>query len=223
MKKQSFLNVLMLALLCGLTLSLSSCGDDKDEDILGPGGSSSISKYEAVDLGLSVKWATCNLGSSTPEGGGLRYAWGETELKDEYTEGNYKFKENGKYTKYCNSRTYGIYDLKTQLEVEDDAARANMGGKWRIPSYDEFVELKNKCVWGWTKFNDIEGFKIVGPNGNSIFLPVTGNYRMGHYWTSTATQATNSSSAYQLEFGPSAAALESASKYSPLPIRPVTE
>lgn len=223
MKKQSFLNVLMLALLCGLTLSLSSCGDDKDEDILGPGGSSSISKYEAVDLGLSVKWATCNLGSSTPEGGGLRYAWGETELKDEYTRYNYKFMKDGKLTKYCNSRTYGIYDQKTQLEIEDDAARANMGGKWRIPSYDEFVELKNKCVWGWTKLNDIEGFKVVGPNGNSIFLPVTGNNRMGHYWSSTATNAYESSSAYQLEFGPSAEALESTSKYSPLPIRPVTE
>ena len=150
--------------------------------------------HEYVDLGLSVKWATCNVGASKPEEYGDYFAWGETEPKDYYDWSTYKWCNGIKetLTKYNNSSSYGSVDNKTVLETTDDAATANWGGSWRIPTKEELDELRNNCTWTWTKINDVNGYKVTSnKNGNSIFLPMAG-YRYeswliletgeGQYW-----------------------------------------
>lgn len=132
---------------------------------------------EAVDLGLSVKWATCNVGASSPEEYGDYFAWGETQPKDYYDWSTYKWC-NGSVTtltKYCTNSSYGVVDNKTVLEPEDDAATANWGGSWRMPTNEELTELREQCTWAWTTQNGINGYKVISKkNGNSIFLPVAG-------------------------------------------------
>ena len=158
--------------------------------------------HEYVDLGLpsGLKWATCNVGATTPEKYGNYYAWGETEPKTTYSWSTYKWC-NGRYdtqTKYCTSGRYGTVDDKTVLELADDAARANWGGQWRMPTDDEWTELRENCTWTWT--SDYNGTGVAGrivtskTNSNSIFLPAAG-YRgsddlnnaggNGFYWSSS--------------------------------------
>ncbi len=142
----------------------------------------SCNRHEYVDLGLSVKWATCNVGASSPEDYGNYYAWGEIKTKPEYTEEN--------------SVTWGksIGDIVGNANY--DAARANWGGSWRMPTYDEIQELINNCTIEWTTQGEHNGFKITGPNGNSIFLPAAGGYseslrddgEFGHYWSSSPVE-----------------------------------
>ena len=136
-----------------------------------------------VDLGLSVLWADCNLGADSPEEGGARFAWGETEPKTYYSDYNYKYKKNYDdmywwYYKYSVGDEYDeapFIDGKKRLESVDDAAHANWGGKWRIPTKDEYVELYKKCDWTETTVNGVAGFlvtsKVPGYTSNSIFLP----------------------------------------------------
>ncbi len=144
---------------------------------------------EAIDLGLSVKWASFNVGASRPEEPGGYYAWGEREEKGNYDLSTYKWYKGSNYTmtKYCDN------DDKTILEPYDDVAVAKWGGNWRMPTVQEFKELRQKCTWLWTSQNGINGYTVTGPNGNSIFLPVTG-YREdtelyssdnGSYWSSS--------------------------------------
>ena len=155
--------------------------------------------YEAVDLGLSVKWAIMNIGANAPEESGDYFAWGETEPKDNYNWYNwetYKWCKGSKttLTKYCTNSDYGTVDNKTILDLKDDAAHANWGGTWRMPTFDEFTELQTKCSWKWTTQNGVTWQKVTGPNGNSIFLPAAG-YRYdssfshagssGYYWSSS--------------------------------------
>lgn len=139
-----------------------------------------INGHEYVDLGLSVKWATCNVGANKPEEYGNYYAWGETTTKSLYYE----------YT----STTYGKSMNDINGNSQYDAATANWGGTWRMPTKSEMEELTNRCTWKWTTQNGVKGYKVIGPNGNSIFLPAVG-YRSefslydagdyGQYWTST--------------------------------------
>lgn len=151
---------------------------------------------EAVDLGLSVKWATCNIGATTPEGYGDYFAWGEVEpyyrvghsqdircfnWKTGKSAGygwlSYKWC-NGSYdslNKYCTSSNHGTVDNKTTLEAADDAATVNWGGSWRMPTETEQKELLNNCTWTWTTQNGVIGYKVTSTtNGNSIFLPAAG-------------------------------------------------
>lgn len=152
----------------------------------------------AVDLGLpsGTLWADRNIGADSPEGYGDYFAWGETTTKSTYNWSTYKWC-NGSYdtqTKYCTDSYYGTVDNKTVLEAADDAATANWGDKWRMPTYDELSELKSKCTWTWTTQNSVNGYKVTGPNGNYIFLPAAG-YRGnsdlsnvgsgGYYWSSS--------------------------------------
>ena len=149
---------------------------------------------EAVDLGLSVKWATCNIGATKPEEYGNYYAWGETTTKSTYNEDSYKFFNSSKITKYCTDREYGTVDNKTTLEKSDDVAYQTLGGNWRMPTDAEWTELRTKCTWTWTTVKGIKGYKVTGKNGNSIFLPAAG-YRFGselyfagsrgYYWSSS--------------------------------------
>ena len=116
--------------------------------------------YEYVDLGLSVKWATCNVGASSPEDLGNHFVWGEIGAS-----------ECGSYSKKH------INDLElTDISGDKahDAARASWGGSWRMPTYKELLELHEKCDWEWTVKNGRTGYKVTGPNGNSIFLPAAG-------------------------------------------------
>ncbi len=130
----------------------------------------------AVDLGLSVKWATCNVGATKPEEYGDYFAWGEVKPKKQYDWSTYKYCRGTSetLTKYCTSSSYGIVDNKTVLDPSDDAATVNWGGSWRMPTQAEQFELKDKCKWRWTTQNGVKGYKVVGPNGNSIFLPAAG-------------------------------------------------
>ena len=146
---------------------------------------------EYVDLGLSVKWATFNVGATSPEDYGDYFAWGETEPKETYSWATYKWGTSSKLTKYNTT------DGKTILEPEDDAAQVHWGGKWRMPSKEEVDELTQQCTWIWTTHNNVNGYKVTGPNGNSIFLPAAGykgagpTYPAGEdglYWTNTIEQ-----------------------------------
>ena len=135
--------------------------------------------YEYVDLGLSVKWATCNVGATEPEEYGYYFAWGETKPKYNYHYywDTYKLCNGKEYslTKYNNSRNYGTIDNKTVLEAADDAATANWGGSWRMPTDVELTELCEQCTWTWTTQNGVKGFNVTSKsNGNSIFLPAAG-------------------------------------------------
>ena len=138
--------------------------------------------YDYVDLSLpsGTKWATCNVGATKPEEYGNYYAWGETETKTTYNWSTYKWC-NGDYdtlTKYNTSSEYGTVDNKTVLDLEDDAARANWGGAWRMPTDAEWTELRVNCTWTWT--DDYNGTGVAGRivtsniNANSIFLPAAG-------------------------------------------------
>ena len=150
-------------------------------------------EHEYVDLGLSVKWATMNVGASSPEEFGDRFAWGETETKSEYTWETNKWWDNTNHTliKYNTSSeySYSVPDNLTQLELIDDAAHQNWGGTWRMPTRDEVTELTTKCTWKWTTMNGVNGIKVAGPSGNSIFLPAVAyddnDTDRGRYLTST--------------------------------------
>lgn len=142
----------------------------------------SVSTGYAIDLGLSVKWATCNVGAESPEDYGSYYAWGETEEKSNYTWESYKY-------------TGGFNNIGSNISgTSYDVAHVKWGGSWRMPTFDEIVELCDKCSWEWTSVNGVNGQKVTGPNGNSIFLPAAGvrygsevYYRgsYGYYWSGT--------------------------------------
>ena len=192
---------------------------------------------EMVDLGLSVKWASFNLGATKPEEYGDYFAWGETEPKDNYSWSTYKWCMNGsssQLTKYCSSssRGYnGFTDNKTVLDPEDDAAAVALGGSWRMATYAEWDELKTKCTWTWTTQNGKKGRLVTGPNGNSIFLPAAG-YRygsglyyagsLGDYWSSSLSTG-NPSYACYVGFYSGNVDWYYDSRYGGFSVRPVSE
>ena len=181
-----------------------------------PGGGETPSTMEYVDLGLpsGLKWAKCNLGASKPSDYGDYYAWGETAPKADFTWDTYKWMQAGhshwryitKYT-FADGQTGGIWydsagafigDNKTVLDAADDAATANLGSPWRMPTKVEIAELITKCTWTWTTQDGVEGCQVDGPNGNAIFLPATGHYEesgliyagtRGNYWSSSLNSA----------------------------------
>ena len=136
--------------------------------------------HEYVDLGLSVKWATCNVGATTPEEYGDYFAWGEVEPKDDYSWGTYKWCDYRNSYPYLN-KYKGSGSI---LYLEDDAANVNWKGMWRMPTEAELDELKTKCTWIWITENEVNGYKVIGVNGNSIFLPTTVS-DIAYYWSSS--------------------------------------
>ena len=179
---------------------------------------------EAVDLGLSVKWATCNVGANTPEAYGNYYAWGETTTKSNYLWNTYKYGDGTTFSKY------NATDGKTTLETVDDIAAVNWGGKWRMPTDAEWIELCEKCTWTWTTQNGVNGYKVKATNGNTIFLPVAG-YRFreytlgadntGHYWSSSLN--TDTPKAHQVYFDSHNVYRFNSDRYIGLAVRPVCE
>ena len=145
--------------------------------------------HEYVDLGLSVKWATCNVGATSPEEYGDYFAWGETSTKETYDIDNCL--THGLDNSQLQSQ--GYIDSEGNLNPQYDAATANWGGNWRMPTYGELNELRNRCTWTWMTQNGVYGCKVGGPNGNSIFLPAAGCRdrsafysagSCGYYWSS---------------------------------------
>lgn len=123
-----------------------------------------INGHEWVDLGLSVKWATMNIGATDPDDYGDYFAWGEVHPKSEYTKKNSVTRKE-KMNEISGNSNY-------------DVARYHWGGSWRLPTRSELDELLAKCSWSWVTQNGHKGYKFIGPNGNSIFLPAAG-YRHG--------------------------------------------
>ena len=168
--------------------------------------------HDWIDLGLSVKWATCNVGASSPEEYGGYYAWGETEEKSDYGWNTYKWCRgtSTSLTKYCTSSRNGTVDKKTVLDLEDDVAHVKWGGSWRMPTLNEIKELLNECTWKWTILNGVNGHLVTAPNGNSIFLPATGyqygpileqSDMYGEYWSATLLKAEDYWSPWQDDHG----------------------
>ena len=154
----------------------------------------------ALDLGLpsGTLWADRNVGASSPEDYGNYFAWGETSTKSNYDWSTYKYANGApnKLTKYCGMSKFGnngYTDSRTTLERSDDAATANWGSDWCMPTQQQFQELKDNCAWTWTKRNGKDGYEVKGKNGNSIFLPAAGDRigsgfesaGWGHYWLSS--------------------------------------
>ena len=155
---------------------------------------------EAVDLGLSVKWASFNLGASQPSELGEYFAWGETKTKyyDGYQSNTYQWIKDDKLTKYCpkeDNGYEGYNDNRVKLESEDDVAQKLLGGKWRMPTRAECEELKNLCLWEFDTVDGLDGVRIYSKDkSTSIFLPATGtlgynkpttSQTYGYYWAST--------------------------------------
>ena len=168
---------------------------------------------DLVDLGLTVRWASFNLGATRPEEFGDYYAWGETEPYHSslsplawkagkgsgYDWPSYQWCKGNSYTmtKYSIISTYGyngFTDGKTVLDLEDDAVHSNFGGKWRMPTAEEYDDLLQKCTWTWTTHNGVSGYRVTGSNGNYIFLPAAGRFNgttqmdagtCGFYWSSS--------------------------------------
>lgn len=168
--------------------------------------------HEYVDLGLpsGLLWATCNVGASKPEDYGNHYAWGETSTKSSYTE--------------SNSKTYGESMGDIAGNSSYDAATANWGGNWRMPTKTEMQELIANCTWKWTTQNGVTGYKVTGPNGNSIFLPAVGSRdgSYGLYWSSTPYKS-DADRAYDLYFYSSVHHMYNGHRDRGLCIRPVLE
>lgn len=181
---------------------------DDDETIVGGNASGNIvglhQNHQWVDMGLpsGTKWATCNLGASSPEDYGSYFSWGETQPKETYSWKTYRFQNRLGWlgsvkglSKYNTSVKYGDIDGLTTLDPSDDPARAQWGGSWRLPTQSEILELLDTdfCTWARTRQGNRNGYRVTSKkNGNSIFLPAAGRHlssllfpgTYGYYWSS---------------------------------------
>ena len=196
----------------------------------------------AVDLGLSVKWASCNLGASSPYENGNYYAWGEITTKEKYVKETYRFYELREdawepyILKYNISSDYGHVDNKTQLDRADDAAHVILGGKWRIPTKQEWDELISNCTWEFIIKNRKEYLEFTSKkNGRSIIFPSAGTYDGKHgligvgdsggYWSSSLYK-NDPESAYALvweEYEDIGSDYDGDYRYCGLSIRPIKD
>ncbi|MBR5984635.1 MAG: carboxypeptidase-like regulatory domain-containing protein, partial [Bacteroidales bacterium] len=154
--------------------------------------------YSYVDLGLpsGTLWATMNIGAESPEDFGSYFAWGETSPKssynlESYTHANGYSEDDPQLTKYCNNASLGyngFTDELTTLEVPDDAATANWGSNWRMPTFAEVEELRDYCSHEFTTQNGVPGTLVTGPNNRSIFIPAAG----GRVWESSTDEGKGS-------------------------------
>ncbi len=184
---------------CVQTIKRSVFGVLKDVDSKVSEWENPVPEHESVDLGLSVKWASCNVGASSSEDYGDYFAWGETTPKADYSSSKYKWYNGDRLTKYNTRSSDGIVDNKTILDFEDDAASANWGAPWRMPTKDEIRELIKNCSWEWTIINGVAGFQATsqknGYTDKSVFFPAAGNRSGtsiydyvgsgGSYWSSS--------------------------------------
>ena len=179
----------------------------------------------SVDLGLSVKWATFNIGASAPEDAGDYFAWGEVETKEEYKENNYKW-YNGNSS---DIKKYNSTDNKLTLESADDVANVLWGGDWRMPTKDEFQELMDNCTWTWKENGYEVTGKKTGYTDNKIFIPAAGIIStdglgsvgtIGYYWTSSINSEKWYGS-YGVMFFSFTKSMSDFQRNDALPVRPV--
>ena len=172
--KRIYLNTQTTIMVLMLSLGFLSCGPDDNDEIITPpvthedkipeivlSNSGKVNGHDCVDLGLSVKWATCNIDANAPEDYGSYFAWGELNKKDSYTLDNYSLYQNGSYANYGN-------DIS---KTSHDAAYVKWGNKWRMPTYEEGMELIQRCTFSWETYKGTKGCLVTGPNGNKIFFP----------------------------------------------------
>ena len=151
-----------------------------------------------MGLPSGLLWATCNLGSTTPEGYGNYYAWGEVRTKTTYNWSTYAYgTADNQLTKYCNNSEYGLNgftDNLTTLQSSDDVATVVLGNGARIPTKAEWQELLDNTTAEWTTVNNVNGRKFTAANGSSLFLPAAGHRVLrslyydgtyGDYWSSS--------------------------------------
>ena len=204
-----------LFLFACMTLAfMTSCENKNNEPTL-----NEENGHEWVDLGLpsGTKWATCNIGASQPHNYGNYYAWGETTTKSSYTAEN--------------SHTYEVSMNDISGNANYDAARANWGSTWRMPTWAEMDELRDNCTWTWTTQNGVYGMEVTGSNGNSIFLPAAGYCvgtscsnvgEYGCYCSSTPYESNNNHGAYNLYFNSGGRNVNWGFRYGGLSVRPVS-
>ena len=159
-------DMLAMICLCGMSsLLFTACNPYNTEENIDP--------IYAVDLGLSVKWAWCNVGASLPEEYGHYFAWGELTQKYSFDRSNYAL---------YNSDQNSYVDVGKNISgTAYDVARYRLGDDWRLPTEEEVQELKDKCKWEKSSLNGVDGMFVTGPNGNRIFLPNANN----GYWSGT--------------------------------------
>lgn len=222
------------AALCALAFSVTMTSCEDGDDV------SPIVEPEAVDLGLSVRWASFNLGASSPEEAGNYYSWGETQVKpaNQANWRGYKLCEDialWTFTKY--NETDGL----TRLEPADDAAHVALGGKWRMPTYEECLELVNNCDPTMVERGGVWGYLFTGNNGNTLFIPlvgyletdgslvyhwsqVGGDAAKGCYWSSTLHPENDTQAKDLFLFkGYTHGNYDQWFRYAAQPIRPVTD
>ena len=184
--------------------------------------SANVSAQKAVDLGLpsGTLWADRNVGANSPEDYGDYYAWGETSTKRDYSLYTYQYYHNG-YTNIGSNIAGSRYDV----------ARQAWGGGWKLPTKAQWEELENRCTWTWTTEGGHSGYKVTGPNGNSIFLPAAGlrggtsSFSVGSegsYWSSTLDES-DTDHAWGLYFISGNHNMCSYGRDFGLTVRPVTE
>lgn len=210
--------------------------------------SGQVAGYDYVDLGLpsGTKWATCNVGATKSTEFGGYFAWGETKPKEIYNWSTYKLRANIElsdleipqdFTKYSIDRKDGTVDNKTVLDAEDDAATANWGSAWRMPTKEEADELLKGCTW--KQVPDFKGSGVCGligvsiVNGNIIFVPSAGGlvgseiddagYDGGFWLVSLCSDRNNPRSAYDFHFMGSEAECSTDDRYYGKSVRAVTK
>jgi len=172
---------LSVILMCVAMLAVVSCGgnSNKKGNNKAAETKTAVAAAEAVDLGLSVKWATTNLGAKSASEAGDFYAWGETKTKKDFSDETYVFEDGYKFKKYTtddSEASSGTADKLIVLQPEDDAATAVLGKGWRMPTRAEAMELFTKCTFSYDKSGLIT---VTGPNGNSIDFPKASGYYSG--------------------------------------------
>jgi len=162
-------------------------------------------KVEPVDLGLTsgTKWASCNVGAESPEKYGEYFAWGETTPKEVYSDTTYSY-YNVPDSLAADSSAKKVWkNIGADIAgTEYDAATVILGDAWQLPNESQCKELVDECEWNWTELNGVNGYSVVGKNGNSIFLPASGvrgaadvvkNDMIGGFWSSTLCDAAETS------------------------------
>ncbi len=188
----------------GLFLSATGCVNNEQKKNDNVDGLNSA-KIESVDLGLTsgTKWASCNVGADSPEKYGEYFAWGETSPKEVYSDTTYSY-YNVPDSLAADSSAKKVWkNIGADIAgTEYDAATAVLGDAWKMPTESQCKELVDECEWTWTEMNGVNGYKVVGKNGNSIFLPASGvrgaadvvkNDMIGGFWSSTLCEAAETS------------------------------
>ena len=222
---------IILGLLCGVLAVVAALFFFSNDSVEVSEPTGMAEGHGWVDLGLpsGLKWATCNIGASVPSELGDEFAWGETEIKAEYTQESYKFRLEGdtgtviKFNKYNTDNDWGIVDNKKHLDECDDAAHIKWGGNWKIPTAEDINELLDNCTFELGSLNGIKGCKVTSKiNGNSIFLPTLGNTFINWYWSSSLGSSFDQN-AYVLHIFNNKHELMTSYRWKNSPIRAVLE